>query len=81
MAATSICRPDKDLLITIHTGNYGSVERILSFANTLFRELEEAEMGNALPEKVDRPRISELVSDTYLRFWNNSPAMLGPRQS
>jgi hypothetical protein len=73
-------RPEKELLITIRTGNYGSLERVLSLANTLFRELEDAEAKSGLPEKVDRPRISELVSDTYLRFWNNSPAMLGPRQ-
>jgi predicted nucleotidyltransferase len=65
-------RPEKELLITIRTGNYGSLERVLSLANTLFSELEEAEAKSRLPEKVDRSKISNLVSDTYLRFWNGS---------
>ena len=70
-------RPERELLITIRTGNYGSLERVLSLANSLFRELEEAEAKSGLPEKVDRNRISALVSDTYLRFWNNPPAAPG----
>jgi len=73
-------RPEKELLITIRTGKYGSLERVLSLANGLFRELEEAETNSRLPEKVDRARISELVSETYLRFWADAkPAM--PRTS
>jgi RNA repair pathway DNA polymerase beta family len=70
-------RPERKLLITIRTGNYGSLERVLSLANSLFRELEEAEAKSGLPEKVDRNRISALVSDTYLRFWNNPLAAPG----
>jgi hypothetical protein len=73
-------RPEKELLIIIRTGQYGSLERVLTLANTLFLELERAETESQLPEKVDRTRISELVSETYLRFWRNTPAMLGPRQ-
>jgi hypothetical protein len=70
-------RPERELLITIRTGKCGSLEHVLSLANTSLRELEEAEAKSGLPQKVDRARISELVSRTYLRFWNNSPAMLG----
>lgn len=66
-------RPEKELLITIRTGNYGSLEHVLSLANTLFSELKEAETKSGLPEKVDRTRISALVSETYLRFWGNFP--------
>ena len=65
-------RPEKDLLITIRTGNYVSLDRVLNLANTLFRELEGAENSSTLPEKVDRGAISRLVSQTYLRFWNDS---------
>jgi uncharacterized protein len=68
-------RPEKELLITIRTGNYGSFERLLNLANSLFRDLEEAEAQSGLPEKADRTRISALLSETYLHFWNNSPAM------
>jgi uncharacterized protein len=71
-------RPEKELLIKIRAGEYGSLERVLSLANGLFRELEEAEANSRLPEKVDRARISELVSETYLRFWKNSRARLKP---
>jgi len=73
-------RPEKELLITVRTGNYGSLERVLSLANTLFSELEEAEAKSGLPEKVDRTRISKLVSKTYLRFWANSATTVRPRQ-
>lgn len=65
-------RPEKELLITIRTGNYGSLERVLSLANSLFRELEEAEASSGLPETADKAKISALVSRTYLHFWNNS---------
>ncbi len=64
-------RPEKELLITIRTGNYGSLDRVLNLANSLFSELEKAETDGPLPEKVDRGQISALVSETYLRFWNN----------
>jgi hypothetical protein len=62
-------RPEKELLITIRTGNYGSLERVLTLANTLFVELEQAEAKSGLPQKVDRTRVSKLVSDTYLSHW------------
>src|SRR5215470_11810201 len=64
-------RPEKDLLITIRTGNYGSLDRVLNLANALFAELEKAECESQIPEKVDRAKISAFVSRTYLRFWNN----------
>ena len=67
-------RPEKDLLITIRTGSYGSLDRLLNLANTLFAELEQAETQSVLPEKVDRRKVSALLSETYLRFWNGSQA-------
>ena len=65
-------RPEKELLITIRTGNYGSLDRVLNLANTLFAELAQAEAVSLLPEKADRSKISAVVSETYLRFWNGS---------
>jgi uncharacterized protein len=70
-------RPERDLLIMIRTENYGSLERVLSLSNTLFSELEEAEAKSGLRERVDRARISNLVSQTYLRFWTSTAAMTG----
>jgi len=63
-------RPEKDLLVTIRTGNYGSLERVLDLANRLFAQLEQAEIQSTLPEKVDKLKISQLISKTYLRHWN-----------
>jgi predicted nucleotidyltransferase len=65
-------RPEKDLLITIRTGQYGSLERVLTLANALFLELEQAEAESELPDSVDRAAISKLVSDTYLRYWKQA---------
>jgi len=62
-------RPERDLLVTIRTGKYGSLERVLNLANTLFRDLEEAQSASQLPDKVDRSAISKLVSDNYLDSW------------
>ena len=65
-------RPEKELLITIRTGAYGSLDRVLKLATELFTELEQAEKESSLPEEVDRPQISKLVSEVYLQFWRIS---------
>jgi uncharacterized protein len=62
-------RPEKDLLVTIRTGNYGSLERVLGLASDLFIQLERAEAESSLPGKVDRQEISKLVSEAYLQYW------------
>jgi len=66
-------RPEKELLVTIRTGNYGSLERVLNLANALFLELDEAARTSQLPQKVDRARVSKLVSEAYLDFWALHP--------
>jgi predicted nucleotidyltransferase len=65
-------RPDKDLLVTIRTGHYGSLDRVLSLANVLFAELEQAQARSTLPDEVDRLRISKLVSNVYLEHWQRT---------
>ncbi len=62
-------RPEKNLLITIRTGKYGSLERVLTLATSLFEELEKAEAESKFPDSVNKPRISKLVSETYLACW------------
>lgn len=71
-ATITLPRPEKELLISIRTGQYGSLERVLNLANRLFGELAEAEKTSGLADKVDRAQISEVVSDTYLRHWNQA---------
>jgi len=64
-------RPEKDLLVTIRTGKYGSLEQILDLASRLFAQLEQAESQSILPEKVEKLKISELISEAYLRHWRD----------
>lgn len=65
-------RPEKDLLVTIRTGNYGSLERVLALANSLFVDLEKARSESALRGEVDRARISKVVSNAYLEYWRGT---------
>ncbi len=65
-------RPEKDLLIKIRTGQYGSLDHVMNLAKDRFLALEQAESRSDLPETVDREAISRLVSETYLRHWNGS---------
>ena len=65
-------RPEKDLLVTIRTGKYGSLDRVLNLANGLFAQLEQATAGSELPELVDKVKISTLVSKLYLQHWHKS---------
>jgi predicted nucleotidyltransferase len=62
-------RPEKELLITIRTGKYGSLDRVLDLAKGLFDQLEKAEANSKLPESVDKARLSNLISGTYLAYW------------
>jgi hypothetical protein len=65
-------RPEKELLITIRTGNYGSLARVVTLANRLFAETRTSQAKSMLPEKVDRTKISEVVSPAYLGYGNGS---------
>lgn len=67
--AITLPRPEKDLLITIRAGKYGSLDRVLELAKSLFGELKKAEAASSLPESANRREISKLVSSTYLQHW------------
>jgi predicted nucleotidyltransferase len=62
-------RPEKDLLIKIRKGEFGTLADIDALAKNLFTDLTEARLASELPPEVDRPAISLLVSETYLDFW------------
>lgn len=62
-------RPERKLLVTIRTGKYGSLERVLELARELFDQLGQAEADSRLAETVDKARISKIVSETYLEHW------------
>jgi len=57
-------------LASIRTGKYGSLDRVLGLANTLFAELDESQTTSSLVEEVDLLAVSKLVSSAYLEFWN-----------
>ena len=47
----TLSRPEKELLIKIRTGQYGSLERLPTLANTLFLELEQGEANGDCQKK------------------------------
>jgi predicted nucleotidyltransferase len=62
-------RPERDLLIRVRTGKY-SMDKVLTMAQELFAECEEAVKACALTEKADRTLVSKLVSDCYRQAWD-----------
>jgi predicted nucleotidyltransferase len=62
-------RPERDLLIRVRTGKY-SIEKIISMAQKLFMECEEAAKQSMLSEKVDRHVVSQVVANCYQKGWN-----------
>ena len=61
-------RPERDLLIRIRTGKF-SLDKVLDMANHLFAECEEAEQKSALPDRIDRKAVSEVLTHCYLQSW------------
>jgi predicted nucleotidyltransferase len=61
-------RPEKDLLVAIRKGKFKLYE-LEQMNNQLEKEALEAAKLSDLPERVDRAAISQLVSQTYLDYW------------
>jgi uncharacterized protein len=61
-------RPEGEFLIRVRTGKY-SMERVLSMAQKLFADCEEAAKSSWLPDKVDRLAISRLLATSYRTAW------------
>ena len=64
-------RPERNFLIKVRTGKY-SMDKVLSMADELFAECEEAAKTSVLPERVDRGAVSRLIADSYRRMWEAS---------
>jgi predicted nucleotidyltransferase len=64
--------PERSQLISIRTGQFGSLDRVLELSKELFYKLQSAQAASQLPEDVDRKKISELVADVYLRFYGEN---------
>jgi uncharacterized protein len=65
-------RPEKQLLTSIRTGEYGSLEQVLGLANQLFAVLTQAENAAQLSDTVERDRVSKIIGETYLSAWEST---------
>ena len=61
--------PEHTLLVSIRTGEFGALEDVLMLAEEKFVELADAEARSKLPDKVDRTAISQLVAQSYMKFY------------
>ncbi len=61
--------PERSLLVSIRTGEFGPLEKVLQLAEQKYQELKDAESASGLPEIVDRTKISQLVAQTYLKYY------------
>ena len=57
-------RPEREFLIRVRTGKY-SREKVLSMAQKLFADCQEAAKSFWLPDKVDRLALSRLLTTSY----------------
>ena len=64
-------RPEKDFLISVRTGEFGSLQKVLDVAALKFLELDRAESVSPLPESVDRKKINVLISEVHLDHWRD----------
>ena len=61
--------PKVDLLIAIRNGKYKRSE-IEEIGKQLKTDAIEAQAKSPLPDSVDLAGVSELITQTYLDFWN-----------
>jgi len=61
--------PEHTLLVSIRTGEFGPLEKVLELADEKFTDLAAAEAKSTLPLDVDRNAVSQLVAQNYLKFY------------
>jgi uncharacterized protein len=64
-------RPERDLLISIRTGDYGGLEKLTNLANQLFGELDRTRDSSRFPDHVDSKAINDLIAEIYLDFYRS----------
>jgi hypothetical protein len=60
---------DKDLLIDLRTGSW-TLERFLAEAAQAKSDAEAAAATSPLPDWIDEQKISALIAQIHLSFWN-----------
>jgi predicted nucleotidyltransferase len=62
-------RPEKELLISIRTGDFGSLDKVSTLANQLFAELDKATASSRFAADVDHGAVNQLVAGVYMDFY------------
>ena len=65
-------RPEKDLLINIRTGDYGSLDKVNDLANQLFAELDKATESSKFSAEVEQDAVNRLVAGVYMEFYRTT---------
>lgn len=63
-----VLRPDAHEIISIKKGEW-TIEQVIREATLLFDRAEKAMVNSTLPDKPDRNKINNMVTDGYLNWW------------
>jgi len=63
--------PYKNDLIRIRKGEW-TLEQVENFVNEMKQRCVTAQAKSSLPEVIDRPAVSALIADCYLKHWQDS---------
>lgn len=66
-------RPERAMLIDIRTGKY-TLPTVIEKADAMQREAIAAQALSPLPERIDRKKISALISEIHLNYWRDNAA-------
>lgn len=67
-------RPERELLLDIRLGKWPQT-KVEQYYLELESQIKEAEEKSALPERVDRRKISKIVANAYLEHWKRTHAL------
>ena len=62
-------RPEKDLLIGIRAGDFGSLDKVNNLANNLLAQLDKATESSRFGGEVDLAAVNRLIAGVYMDFY------------
>lgn len=62
-------RPEKDLLIGIRAGDFGSLDKVNNLANNLLAQLDKATESSRFGGDVDLAAVNRLIAGVYMDFY------------
>lgn len=66
-----VASPWRETLLEVRSGEW-SAERVISTAGRMFDQIHFAAEASALPDSIDRARISKLIAEVYAEIWQTS---------